>query len=307
MLPGPSRRRRTPLVLGLAAAAALLLVPSVARLAPAPPAPEMPGLAPERVAAAVGLPGAADESSPGAVAASGENLLPAGFGLARVGERQEPPDPRTLTGYRWPLARGRLTLPFKAIPGGDFLRDGHAWHDGVDLASFCGDRVLAAHDGIVLAAGRHFDDQLGWLGNLGPYYARLTSQHRWGMLPIVLVVDDGNGYRSVYAHFERLVVRVGQTVRAGQLVGFEGRTGHASGCHVHYGLFSPLETARFGVRPDIRKRLLTPPYEIARIDPLLVLPDGEAALRTRHFGAPPVGVVPSAVVGTPPVGQATRR
>jgi murein DD-endopeptidase MepM/ murein hydrolase activator NlpD len=32
--------------------------------------------------------------------------------------------------------------------------EGTTFHDGIDLATFCGDRVVAAHDGIVLAAGR---------------------------------------------------------------------------------------------------------------------------------------------------------
>ena len=66
-------------------------------------------------------------------------------------------------------------------------------------------------------------------------------------------------------------------MRAGQRIGYEGATGHASGCHVHYGLFSPLETKTFGVRADIIKHLRTPTLEIARIDPLIVLPGGAEA------------------------------
>ena len=64
-------------------------------------------------------------------------------------------------------------------------------------------------------------------------------------------------------------------------------TGHASGCHVHYGLFSPLETDTFGVRADLLKKLRLPLAEIARIDPLIVMPLGAEVLKTRRFPAAP--------------------
>jgi murein DD-endopeptidase MepM/ murein hydrolase activator NlpD len=191
----------------------------------------------------------------------------------------------SLTGYEWPIKEGRISLPFKAIPGGTRIKDGKLFHDGVDMASFCGAPVGAAHDGVVLAAGRHFDEQVGWIGSLMPYFYVLNSRHMWNDLPNVVVIDDGNGYRSIYAHFRDVTVRVGQAVRAGQVIGHEGATGHASGCHVHYGLFSPFETKTFGVRADILKRLKVPRFEIARIDPLLVLPGGGVALRTRQIAA----------------------
>ncbi len=90
---------------------------------------------------------------------------------------------------------------------------------------------------------------MGWVGDLQPYLDRLEKKHLWSTLPIVVVIDDGNGYRSVYAHFGKVVVKKGQVVKAGQLLGYEGQTGRASGCHLHYGLFSPLETATFGIDP----------------------------------------------------------
>ena len=204
----------------------------------------------------------------------------------RTGRDRLAPQPGELSGYVWPLARGRLTLPFKAIPGGSRIKDGKLFHDGIDLASFCGDTVRAAHDGIVLAAGREFDDYVGWIGDLRPYYAVLDKRKLWDDLPIALVIDDGNGYRSVYAHFRSVSVGVGEAVSAGQAIGLEGATGHASGCHVHYGLFSPLETETFGVRADILKRLKLPVAEIARIDPLLVMPNGTEVLKTRRIPSP---------------------
>ena len=219
-----------------------------------------------------------------------------------------PPAAATLTGYAWPLANARITLPFKAIPGGEWSYGGRLWHDGIDLATFCGDRVTAAHAGVVMAAGRHFDDVIGWVGDLRPYYALLDRKKMWNDLPIVVVVDDGNGYRSIYAHFSRIVVAVGTAIRAGDLLGYEGATGHASGCHLHYGLFSPLETATFGARADIVKALDVPALEIARIDPLLVLPDGAYALQIGRV--PPITTAGSPVVPLPlpaePAGSGAR-
>lgn len=198
--------------------------------------------------------------------------LPAGPDRRRAQTWEAPPDPSRLDGYRWPLPKGRITDPFGPSPWGSRVVDGQLFHDGIDIATFCGDRIVAAHDGLVLAAGRRFDDRIGWLGDLSAYYARLDEKHLWWTLPITVVIDDGNGYRSIYAHFYQVVVKPGQRVRAGQFLGYEGATGRATGCHLHYGLFAPHETATFAIEPSVVQRMLVPPFQIARIDPLLVLP-----------------------------------
>lgn len=192
----------------------------------------------------------------------------------RDGERQRTPTappPSTLTGYRWPLPHGRITLPFGASAWGSRVVEGTAFHDGVDFATFCGDRIVAAHSGTVLAAGRRYDEFMGWVGDLKPYLDRLDKKHLWATLPIIVVIDDGNGYRSIYAHFSEVVVKPDATVKAGQLLGYEGMTGRASGCHLHYGLFSPAEAATFAIDPGVVKRMKVPDRQIARIDPMLVL------------------------------------
>jgi murein DD-endopeptidase MepM/ murein hydrolase activator NlpD len=139
---------------------------------------------------------------------------------------------------------------------------------------------------------------MGWVGDLGPYLARLDSRKLWSSLPIVVVVDDGNGYRSVYAHFGKVVVKAGDAVKAGQLLGYEGRTGRASGCHLHYGLFSPLETATFGIDPDVVKRMRVPDRQLARIDPLLVLP-GHAGPSSAPNASPSTSLAPPASPDSP--------
>jgi len=183
-----------------------------------------------------------------------------------------PPSPATLTGYVWPLPHGRITNPFGPDWYSDNTVNGVRFHDGLDIATFCGDKIVAAHDGTVLAAGRKVDPWMGWIGSLAPSVARRDQYKLWGELPIIIVIDDGNGYRSIYAHFSKIAVAVGQTIKAGQFIGWEGMTGFATGCHLHYGLFSPYDTDRFGLRSDVVKRTKLPAWEIARIDPLMVLP-----------------------------------
>ena len=217
--------------------------------------------------------------TPAHLGAIGSTEQPAVIGTGRPPSRiaselsgTTAPSVALLTGYRWPLAHPRITLPFGPTFWGTRVVHGEQFHDGIDIATFCGDHVLAAHDGKVIAAGRHVDDVMGWVGDLGPYYQRLERRHAWGTLPIMVVIEDGNGYRSMYAHFGKIVVRTGQRVKAGQLLGYEGMTGHATGCHVHYGLFSPWEMGTFAMRADVVKRMKVPRREIARIDPLRVLP-----------------------------------
>jgi len=215
-------------------------------------------------------PNASAATRPAAVAPSA-TLPPTTAVIPTASGTPSAPAAATLTGYRWPLPRGRLTLPFGPSPWGSRIVEGEPFHDGVDLATFCGDRIVAAHGGTVLAAGRKYDQFMGWVGDIQPYLDRLEKKHLWFTLPIVVVVDDGNGYRSVYAHFGKVVVKKGAVVKAGQLLGYEGRTGRASGCHLHYGLFSPAEVATFGIDAKVVKRMKLPDRQIARIDPMLVL------------------------------------
>ncbi|MBF8289461.1 MAG: peptidase [Chloroflexi bacterium] len=192
--------------------------------------------------------------------------------------RRFPPPPETLTGYVWPIWNASLTLPFGPTRWGSRVVDGEPFHDGIDLATHCRDRIVAAHDGVVLAAGRRYDDFMGWVGDLTAYKQRLDEKQLWASLPIVVVIDDGNGYRSMYAHFRRVVVAPGDVVAAGDLIGYEGATGRATGCHLHYGLFSPDEVATFGLNAEAAANMLLPTELAARINPLLVLPPLEDAL-----------------------------
>ncbi len=85
-------------------------------------------------------------------------------------------------------------------------------HRGVDYGAATGTPVRVTGDGQVAFAGRQ-----GGYGN-------------------VVIVDHGRGNRTLYAHLSRFApkMRVGQRVNQGQVIGYVGSTGWATGPHLHY-------------------------------------------------------------------------
>jgi murein DD-endopeptidase MepM/ murein hydrolase activator NlpD len=87
-------------------------------------------------------------------------------------------------------------------------------HSGVDVAGGAGAPVVAPADGVVtLAAAAPFTLE----GNL-------------------LIIDHGMGLDSAFLHLSRIVVKKGDVLRQGQVVGAIGATGRASGPHLHWGM-----------------------------------------------------------------------
>ena len=86
-------------------------------------------------------------------------------------------------------------------------------HDGTDFGASCGTAIRAAYGGTV---GRRY---------FNPGYGnRLFINHG---------TVDGVRVTTAYNHATGYVVRPGQRVRRGQVVGYVGRTGLATGCHLH--------------------------------------------------------------------------
>ena len=74
--------------------------------------------------------------------------------------------PEDLTGYIWPVRDALDHQPLRAARlGASCSSMAQEYHDGLDLATRCGDRVRAAHDGTVLYAGRNFDPYIGYWGD----------------------------------------------------------------------------------------------------------------------------------------------
>jgi murein DD-endopeptidase MepM/ murein hydrolase activator NlpD len=195
-------------------------------------------------------------------------------------------EPEQLTGYRWPLRYASITTWFAPTAAGFVVINGRRVHDGLDLATSCGDTVRAAHDGIVLHAGREFDRYIGYSVPPEGFLKSLKSGTGLGILPIVVVVDDGNGYRSAYVHLSSTTVRNGQRIRAGQPIGIEGATGHATGCHLHYELIR-MDGDFQAVAPELVKAARYPPFVRERVDPLRVLSFLERGAPRQLPGIPP--------------------
>ena len=85
------------------------------------------------------------------------------------------------------------------------------YHSGMDFAASKGTDVYASGDGVVVELERNY----------------------WGYGNVV-TIDHGYGYQTRYAHLSKFAVKKGQKVKRGQLVGYVGSTGKATGPHLHY-------------------------------------------------------------------------
>ncbi len=110
-------------------------------------------------------------------------------------------------------ARNRFSkMPLESTPiTSDFGFRGYRWHYGTDLDLDTGDSVVAAFDGVVRIAS--WDG-----GGYGNY----------------VVVRHYNGLETLYGHMSKTLVKVGQFVKAGEMLGKGGSTGRSSGPHLHY-------------------------------------------------------------------------
>jgi murein DD-endopeptidase MepM/ murein hydrolase activator NlpD len=85
-----------------------------------------------------------------------------------------------------------------------------AKHEGLDFSAPVGTPILASAGGVV--------SRSGWDGHYGN----------------VVEINHAEGFKTRYAHASALLVRVGQTVKRGDVIAKVGNTGRSTGPHLHY-------------------------------------------------------------------------
>ena len=89
------------------------------------------------------------------------------------------------------------------------------FHNGLDFGVPIGTPVMAADDGTIFAVGNNGKVQYGKY----------------------IVIKHGNNLATIYGHLSRQIVTVGMTVTRGQIIGYSGNTGYATGPHLHFGVY----------------------------------------------------------------------
>jgi murein DD-endopeptidase MepM/ murein hydrolase activator NlpD len=125
--------------------------------------------------------------------------------------------PDDLKGYRWPVRGGMIAKYYDQDREGRFAIESERVHTGLVITWFEGAAVKAAHKGEVVAAGRDWESYLEYDDSLDKVYKRLARKDRKPSEGVV--IDDGNGYRSIYSELKDLRVEVGDVVKAGQTIG----------------------------------------------------------------------------------------
>lgn len=126
--------------------------------------------------------------------------------------------------------QGRLSSPFGLRRF--FNKQPRKPHSGLDIAAPAGTPILAPSGGTVITTGGYFFN-----GN-------------------TVFLDHGNGLISMFCHMARIDVKPGQSVNQGELIGAVGKSGRATGPHLHWSV--SLNDARVDPKlffDDIRKQL----------------------------------------------------
>ncbi len=117
------------------------------------------------------------------------------------------PTPASTSGFQWPLnARVTSEFGYRVHP----IYRSRRLHAGIDIGAPSGTPIAASNAGVVIFAG---------------------TQGGYGR---TVIVDHGGGITTLYAHQSKIGVGKGQAVARGDIVGYVGATGTATGNHLHF-------------------------------------------------------------------------
>ena len=128
-----------------------------------------------------------------------------------VTETPKPEIPESDSDWITPVPYYTLTSPFgmRLHP----ILGIYRMHNGIDMACAAGTPIYASRGGLVEVAGFQAD-------GAGNY----------------IQLNHGDGYRSIYMHMTNYIVRQGEYVAPGQIIGYVGSTGLSKGNHLHFGI-----------------------------------------------------------------------
>ena len=130
------------------------------------------------------------------------------------------PDVGSTTSWGWPTDSG-WTLSSGYVWRTNPVTGKRELHGGLDISGTgYGSKIYATNNGRVKEASYHYS-----YGN-----------H--------VIIDHNNGYLTLYAHMSRINVKVGQVVARGDVIGYVGMTGTATGPHVHYEIWKGCDYCR---------------------------------------------------------------
>lgn len=126
----------------------------------------------------------------------------------------------------------KASLPFQfQLPHAGYITTTFStYHPGIDLCTGLGMPIKPIAPGVITEAGYNF----------------------WG-LGLIVEIDHGQGYKSLYAHMGKTYVTKGKTVDENSFIGEVGLTGHTSGPHTHLEIFKEGNRINpLAILPEIR-------------------------------------------------------
>jgi hypothetical protein len=113
---------------------------------------------------------------------------------------------RRISNLIWPV-KGRISSQFGR-------RGMTGFHSGIDIPAHKGTPIKAIADGLIIVSTKNLDGYSG--------YGK------------IVIIDHGDGIKTLYAHNNKNLVDIGQCIKAGEIIAEVGSSGNASGSHLHF-------------------------------------------------------------------------